>query len=88
MAQANLDISLMKPTRVRYGVLFFICTLSMLTYLDRVCISRVQEDMQTDLDYLLNLGIFGSVVTPLAILVGMTIIQPSLFLISFGRAVC
>jgi MFS family permease len=28
-----------RPTRVRYGVLAFACTLSMITYLDRVCIS-------------------------------------------------
>ena len=25
------------PTRVRYGVLGFVCSLSMITYLDRVC---------------------------------------------------
>jgi len=37
------------PTRVRFGVLAFICTLSVLTYLDRICISRVQEDIQRDL---------------------------------------
>jgi MFS family permease len=28
------------PTRVRYGVLGFVCSLSMITYLDRVCISN------------------------------------------------
>ncbi|HZT80404.1 MAG TPA: MFS transporter, partial [Gemmataceae bacterium] len=28
-----------KPTRVRYGVLAFVCALSMITYLDRVCIA-------------------------------------------------
>lgn len=38
-----------RPTRVRYGVLTLISSLSLLTYLDRVCISRVQEDMQRDL---------------------------------------
>src|ERR1700694_2600121 len=27
------------PTRVRYGVLGFACSLSMITYLDRVCFS-------------------------------------------------
>src|SRR5215471_19800125 len=37
------------PTRVRFTVLAFICTLSVLTYLDRICISRVQEDIQRDL---------------------------------------
>jgi MFS family permease len=40
---------LQKPTRVRFGVLAFACTLSLLTYLDRVCIMRAKEDMQRDL---------------------------------------
>lgn len=40
---------LLHPTRVRYGVLVFLCTLAMITYLDRVCISPVQEDIQSDL---------------------------------------
>lgn len=38
-----------KPTHVRFGVLSFACTLSVLTYLDRVCISRVSGDIQRDL---------------------------------------
>src|SRR4051812_4756547 len=38
-----------KPTRVRLGVLGFVCTLSMLTYLDRVCIMRVASDLQDTL---------------------------------------
>src|SRR4051794_33416746 len=29
------------PTRVRYGVLGFACSLSMITYLDRVCFGTV-----------------------------------------------
>jgi MFS transporter, ACS family, glucarate transporter len=37
------------PTRVRYGVLGFACSLSLITYLDRICIMRVSEDMQNDL---------------------------------------
>jgi len=37
------------PSRVRFGVLAFLCTLAVLTYLDRICISRVQEDIQRDL---------------------------------------
>jgi MFS family permease len=37
------------PTRVRLGVLAFACTLSLLTYLDRICISQVQKDIQFDL---------------------------------------
>lgn len=32
-----------RPTRVRYGVLGFACTLSMITYLDRVCFSSGQS---------------------------------------------
>jgi len=37
------------PTRVRFGVLGFICSLSLITYLDRICIMRVKEDLQDDL---------------------------------------
>lgn len=40
---------LLFPTRVRYGVLAFACTLSLITYLDRVCISRVQKEIQSEL---------------------------------------
>jgi ACS family glucarate transporter-like MFS transporter len=40
------DIS---PSHVRYGVLGFACSLSLLTYLDRICIMRVQENIQSDL---------------------------------------
>jgi MFS family permease len=39
-----------RPTNVRYGVLAWACSLSMLTYIDRVCIKNVAGDMQTDLD--------------------------------------
>ncbi len=38
-----------KPTRVRYLVLLFAATLSMITYLDRVCISSGQGEMIRDL---------------------------------------
>ena len=38
-----------KPTNVRYTVLAWACSLSMLTYIDRVCIKTVGSDMQTDL---------------------------------------
>jgi MFS family permease len=48
MKAPPLDLSL-KPTRVRLGVLGFACSLSVLTYLDRICISRVQDDIQGDL---------------------------------------
>ncbi|MFN4261113.1 MAG: MFS transporter, partial [Gemmataceae bacterium] len=38
-----------RPTYARLGVLAFICSLSMLTYLDRICIMQVQDNIQTDL---------------------------------------
>jgi ACS family glucarate transporter-like MFS transporter len=38
-----------RPTRVRYGVLAFAASLSMLTYLDRVCISSGQSNIIHDL---------------------------------------
>ncbi|MBY0524103.1 MAG: MFS transporter [Gemmataceae bacterium] len=41
--------SIEQPTRVRYGVLGFACSLSLITYLDRICIMRVQENMREDL---------------------------------------
>jgi MFS family permease len=36
-------------TRVRYGVLGFASSLALITYLDRVCIMRAKENIQTDL---------------------------------------
>jgi MFS transporter, ACS family, glucarate transporter len=37
-----------KPTQVRYGVLGFVCTLSMVTYLDRVCFGNVLSYIQSE----------------------------------------
>src|SRR5262245_60446364 len=37
--------SLQQPTRVRYGVLAFVCTLSMVTYLDRVAMGQVSTPL-------------------------------------------
>jgi MFS family permease len=37
------------PTHVRYAVLAWFCGLSLITYVDRVCIKQVQGDMQRDL---------------------------------------
>lgn len=34
-----------KPTRVRYGVLAFVCVLSMITYLDRVSFAQAAKDL-------------------------------------------
>jgi MFS family permease len=36
----------LRPTRVRFGVLGFACSLSMVSYLDRVCISKAVPDIQ------------------------------------------
>ncbi|MCS6852740.1 MAG: MFS transporter [Gemmataceae bacterium] len=38
-----------RPTRVRYVVLAWICSLSMLTYIDRVCIKEVRPAIQRSL---------------------------------------
>jgi MFS transporter, ACS family, glucarate transporter len=38
-----------RPTWVRYQVLTWVCSLSMLTYIDRVCIKKVAPDMSRDL---------------------------------------
>jgi MFS transporter, ACS family, glucarate transporter len=45
------DHTLIRPTQVRYGVLAFACTLSLITYLDRVCIMRANQDIQNDLGF-------------------------------------
>jgi MFS family permease len=37
------------PTCVRYGVLAWVCVLSMITYIDRVCIKQVGDDIQAGL---------------------------------------
>jgi MFS family permease len=49
MGTLSFDQGLQQPTRVRFGVLGFACSLSLLTYLDRVCIMPVKEDIQNDL---------------------------------------
>jgi ACS family glucarate transporter-like MFS transporter len=38
-----------RPTHVRYRVLAWACSLSMLTYIDRVCIKNVRSDISRDL---------------------------------------
>jgi MFS family permease len=40
---------LARPTRVRYGVLGFACSLSMITYLDRVCFGTAAESIRDTL---------------------------------------
>lgn len=39
----------LSPSRARFGVLGFCCTLSLITYLDRICISRASSDIRRDL---------------------------------------
>lgn len=39
------------PTRARLGVLGFCCSLSLITYLDRICIMRARSDIQSDLSF-------------------------------------
>ena len=38
-----------RPTRVRYGVLGFVCALAMITYLDRVCFGAVAPTLAAEL---------------------------------------
>ena len=45
----NKPLLLERPTQVRYGVLAWFCTLSMITYIDRFCIQTVQGDIRHDL---------------------------------------
>jgi MFS family permease len=40
-----------RPTWVRYRVLLLLCSLACLTYLDRICIMRVQGDIEHDLHW-------------------------------------
>lgn len=47
--RAVKELDLPQPTSVRYGVLAWLCSLSMLTYIDRVCIKQVGGPMQAEL---------------------------------------
>src|SRR5262245_46879311 len=51
MATLSRLADIRRPTRVRFGVLAFACSLSLLTYLDRICIMRAKENMQNDLGF-------------------------------------
>lgn len=44
-----LEYTADQPTRVRYGVLVFLCTLAMLLYIDRVCIGQAAKSIQDEL---------------------------------------
>jgi ACS family glucarate transporter-like MFS transporter len=42
---------ILRPSRARFGVLGFACSLSLITYLDRICIMRARADVQHDLGF-------------------------------------
>ncbi|MGH7172434.1 MAG: MFS transporter [Gemmataceae bacterium] len=41
----------LRPTRMRYGVLGFACSLALLTYLDRICIMQAKESIRLELGF-------------------------------------
>src|SRR5437763_540691 len=45
-----MDIPEGRPTRARYGVMGFLCSLAFILYVDRVCIGQAGTSMQEDLD--------------------------------------
>src|SRR6202035_2199818 len=49
MRRMGTPTNLPQASRVRFGVLGFACSLSLITYLDRICIMRSKEDIQRDL---------------------------------------
>jgi MFS family permease len=46
------DVSVAKPTSIRYLVLAWACSLSMITYIDRVCFKEVEGEISRDLELL------------------------------------
>src|SRR5437867_1637778 len=40
-----------RPTMARYGVLFFLCTLALLLYVDRICIGQAETSIRNDLGF-------------------------------------
>jgi MFS family permease len=44
--ELDSPLATLRATRVRFGVLAFACTLSMVSYLDRVCISKAVPEIQ------------------------------------------
>src|SRR5712671_1091245 len=39
------------PPRARYGVLFFMCTLALLLYIDRICIGQAETSLRGELGF-------------------------------------
>src|SRR3989442_6869042 len=46
-----MNHSASRPTCYRFAVLAVLCSLAFLTYLDRICIMRVQGDIERDLGF-------------------------------------
>jgi MFS family permease len=46
---AKLAAAPARPTRVRYGVLAYLCSLSFVLYIDRICMSKAAGAMEQDL---------------------------------------
>jgi MFS transporter, ACS family, glucarate transporter len=40
-----------RPSKVRYGVLFFLCTLALLLYIDRICIGQAETSIRNELGF-------------------------------------
>lgn len=55
MTSTSAAVHTQKPTRVRYGVLAFACSLAMITYLDRVCFGTIVVYIQADFGFSDNL---------------------------------
>lgn len=51
MTSTPAAVLVQKPSRVRYGVLGFACSLAMITYLDRVCFGTIVPYMQADFGF-------------------------------------
>lgn len=49
-AESSYDAPPVQPTRARYGVLGFLCSLSFVLYLDRVCIGQAAPAIQEELN--------------------------------------
>jgi sugar phosphate permease len=45
-----MEASTQKPTRVRYGVMGYLCALAFVLYIDRICIGQAGTRMKEDLD--------------------------------------
>lgn len=45
-----MDLALQQPTRVRYGVMGYLCSLAFILYIDRVCIGQAASVIQEELN--------------------------------------